>query len=104
MTSVRARSHPHGRRRGAALCAVAVVLTGTSPGQAAGAPGRHIAGLRVSREDAGDGASYGSSAMSANGRYVLFTSEASNLVAGDTNGESDAFVRDLASGAPGGSH
>ena len=36
--------------------------------------------------------------MSANGRYVVFTSEASNLVAGDTNGVSDVFVRDLASG------
>jgi hypothetical protein len=29
-----------------------------------------------------------------NGRFVAFDSTASNLVAGDTNGESDAFVRD----------
>lgn len=29
-----------------------------------------------------------------NGRYVAFTSYASNLVQGDTNGSSDAFVRD----------
>jgi uncharacterized repeat protein (TIGR01451 family) len=33
-------------------------------------------------------------AISADGRYVAFTSYASNLVAGDTNGSSDIFVRD----------
>lgn len=33
--------------------------------------------------------------MSANGRYVAFTSSATNLVAGDTNGLYDVFVRDL---------
>jgi hypothetical protein len=33
--------------------------------------------------------------MSADGRYVSFASPASNLVAGDTNGEQDIFFRDL---------
>ncbi|HZQ48224.1 MAG TPA: hypothetical protein VFC07_14505, partial [Verrucomicrobiae bacterium] len=33
--------------------------------------------------------------VSTNARYVAFYSEASNLVAGDTNGFRDAFVRDL---------
>jgi Tol biopolymer transport system component len=33
--------------------------------------------------------------ISANGRFVAFTSEASNLVPGDTNNTSDIFVRDL---------
>jgi Tol biopolymer transport system component len=33
-------------------------------------------------------------AISANGRYVAFTSGASNLVAGDTNGNWDVFVHD----------
>ena len=37
--------------------------------------------------------------ISADGRYVAFTSNASNLVAGDTNGASDVFVRDLQTGA-----
>jgi Tol biopolymer transport system component len=32
--------------------------------------------------------------ISADGRYVAFQSDASNLVAGDINGESDVFVRD----------
>jgi Tol biopolymer transport system component len=33
-------------------------------------------------------------AISAHGRFVTFLSDASNLVAGDTNGTSDVFVRD----------
>lgn len=33
--------------------------------------------------------------ISADGRYVAFVSDASNLVPGDTNGGSDVFVRDL---------
>ena len=37
--------------------------------------------------------------LSANGRYVVFTSAASNLVAGDTNGVTDIFVKDLQTGA-----
>ena len=35
------------------------------------------------------------SAITADGRYVAFTSTATNLVAGDANGVSDVFVRDL---------
>ena len=37
-------------------------------------------------------------ALSADGTKVLFTSDASNLVAGDTNGTSDDFVKDMATG------
>ena len=41
------------------------------------------------------GNSYSESAsISANGRYVAFESVASNLVAGDSNGYQDVFVRD----------
>lgn len=36
--------------------------------------------------------------ISSDGRLVAFQSEASNLVAGDTNGETDAFVRDRLNG------
>jgi Tol biopolymer transport system component len=35
------------------------------------------------------------SAVSRDGRYVAFTSDASNLVEGDTNDRQDVFVRDL---------
>jgi Tol biopolymer transport system component len=45
----------------------------------------------------GNGNSY-SPAISANGRFVAFASEATNLVRGDTNGATDIFVHDLASG------
>ena len=37
--------------------------------------------------------------LSANGTKVAFISNASNLVAGDTNGTADVFVKDLATGA-----
>jgi Tol biopolymer transport system component len=37
----------------------------------------------------------GTGALSNDGRYVAFRSEASNLVRGDTNGVMDAFVRDM---------
>lgn len=37
-------------------------------------------------------------AISSNGRYVAFTSGASNLVSGDTNGVDDIFVHDLQTG------
>src|SRR5688572_4209052 len=45
----------------------------------------------------GDGTSH-ASAISADGRYVAFASWASNLVAGDTNGSGDVFVRDRQTG------
>jgi len=37
-------------------------------------------------------------AMSADGRYVVFESDASNLVGDDTNGQRDIFVKDLVTG------
>ena len=37
-------------------------------------------------------------AITADGRYVAFTSDATNLVSGDTNGTSDAFVHDRQTG------
>lgn len=42
-----------------------------------------------------------SSALSGNGRFVVFQSEATNLLGpgGDTNGQPDVFLRDLATGA-----
>src|SRR5262249_48833544 len=46
----------------------------------------------------GNGDSYYPS-ISADGRCVAFEGDATNLVAGDTNGVSDAFVRDRCSAA-----
>lgn len=45
----------------------------------------------------GDGPSQGGS-LSADGTLVVFHSEATNLVAGDTNGKKDVFLRDLTAG------
>src|SRR5207244_877862 len=56
--------------------------------------------VRVSLVDDGseaNGPSY-EPAMTPDGRFIAFTSEASNLVPGDTNGTNDVFVRDLVNG------
>lgn len=58
------------------------------------------AGDPLSRGNAdvvGDG-SVGDAAVSADGSVVAFTSDATNLVPGDTNGARDLFVRDLGTG------
>ncbi len=55
---------------------------------------------RVNVPSGGAQAQYGAwyPAISADGRYVTFTSHATNLVAGDTNGSDDVFVHDRAAG------
>jgi Tol biopolymer transport system component len=45
-----------------------------------------------------DGQQSAGPSMSYDGRYVAYDSAASNLVDGDTNGSTDAFVRDLVAG------
>ena len=54
--------------------------------------------VRVSLDSAGgEGNGFSDSpSISADGRFVAFRSDASNLVAGDTNGSYDVFVYDLA--------
>lgn len=53
--------------------------------------------LRISVNDAGQTANGASDApaISANGRFVAFSSAASNLVSDDTNNVSDIFIRDI---------
>ncbi|MGH8972193.1 MAG: TolB family protein, partial [Acidimicrobiia bacterium] len=55
---------------------------------------------RVSLGNAGEQADAPSydPAISADGRFVAFVSEAANLVGGDTNGTADVFVRDVRQG------
>ena len=80
-----------GARIIARFMALAIVI----PGQAATvAPGDMT---RVSVDSNGVQANGPSShpSISASGRYVVFGSNASNLVAGDTNNQVDVFVRDL---------
>jgi Tol biopolymer transport system component len=55
----------------------------------------------VSVDSAGaqaDGHSQYAPALSSDGRFVAFTSDATNLVPGDTNGYTDVFVRDRSGG------
>ena len=81
------------RRRGALVLGLALVLAlGLSAGGwASGAKTRRAS--VSSGGQGGDGPSYNPS-ISADGRYVAFDSAASNLVAGDTNGNYDVFVYD----------
>lgn len=44
------------------------------------------------------GGGSGNPQISADGRYVVYESSATNLVAGDTNGSSDVFIRDRTAG------
>jgi Tol biopolymer transport system component len=76
------------------VTAVVVVAAATS---ASGASSVSIA--RVSVNSNGDQSARDSFApsISENGRYVVFQSDAPNLVAGDSNASSDIFVRDLSS-------
>ena len=51
--------------------------------------------VSVSSDGAQGNGSSGLASISANGRYVVFQSTATNLVEGDVNGHSDIFIRDL---------
>ena len=65
--------------------------------QASQACGIYEAGLvSVASDKTQANAASSAASISANGRYVLFTSAATNLVAGDTNGFSDVFLHDSA--------
>lgn len=88
-------------RRGTAGVAVAAALLGTTAAGAAGAAAWGSTS-RVSVSSTGEQADNTSvvraSGISAHGRYVAFTSLASNLVRGDTNFTYDVFVRDRLAG------
>jgi len=72
-----------------------VVLRGLACGAGWGGTTER-ANVASSGEQANDNSS--SPALSADGRYVAFTSLASNLVEGDTNDRGDIFVHDRGCG------
>lgn len=89
-----------GRYRRLFLCACLLFITGLLLVAAGGLHPARAAGpttILVSVTTAGRPAGQTSSqpAISADGRFVAFTSKANNLVAGDTNRKTDVFVRDL---------
>ncbi|WP_329334352.1 hypothetical protein OG866_12885 [Streptomyces sp. NBC_00663] len=82
-----------------ALVAGLLTLSATTASAApAPAPAPRTERLGVSATgEQGDSATYGPE-FSGNGRFAVFSSDASNLVPGDTNGLRDVFVRDLRKG------
>jgi Tol biopolymer transport system component len=82
------------RRRGslALMSSLAVVLA--VPAAAAA----DIERVSVGPAGAQSNAASGSAAVSRDGRFVAFASEAANLMAGDSNGAADVFIRDRVTG------
>ncbi len=76
-----------------AIIAAAVLL----PGAAGAAASTERVSVTSAELEANGGDSVGA-AVSADGRFIAFSSEATDLVAGDGNGMSDVFVRDRALG------
>ena len=64
----------------------------------------NISTIRVSVDSSGNETAFGSfsiqASISADGRFVAFSSNADNLVANDNNNTFDVFVRDTCAGAP----
>ena len=89
----------HSKKLLAAAFLAAVATTAlTAPAASAAPRAPHTEKASVAPDGTdGSGASGGQS-LSADGRYLAFVSDADNLVAGDTNGLDDAFVRDLKTG------
>lgn len=78
--------------------AILVALAASSGHAAAAAAGTE----RVSTDSSGvegNGLTFSPPSVAAEGRYVAFASEASNLVPGDTNSQSDIFVHDRQTGS-----
>ncbi|CAL9575131.1 Tol-Pal system protein TolB [Streptomyces sp. enrichment culture] len=103
-----------GSRRGLGTAAVAVAtavaacVTSAAPAAAQPAPrgaqhehahhGKKPGARHALRLTQGADAGSAAPSLSADGRYAVFTSSASNLVPGDTNGAPDVFLRDLRTG------
>ncbi len=88
---------PSSRRAPAPWAAVALSLLAVlATASAAGPAGPEIVSVTAGGI-AGDGGS-SAGAVTPNGRYVAFTSDATNLVPGDTNQVPDVFVRDRGTG------
>ncbi|MFC9508657.1 TolB family protein [Streptomyces sp. NPDC057002] len=94
MTSIR-------RATSVALGVALAVTVGTAaalPATAAPAPVPRTEKASVAPDGSDGDASSGGPSLSADGRHLAFVSRAGNLVAGDTDGLADAFVRDLETG------
>lgn len=90
------RSAPR-RGRGVLIVAIAALPLATVVASPPAKGRAVLVSVNADGTGGGNGRSV-SSSLSANGRFVAFSSEASDLVGGDTNGTWDLFVRDLTNG------
>ena len=88
----------HGISRAAVSLAAATTVVSLVPGAAGAYAPASVSRVSVGSAGVQADSFSGGSAVSATGRYVVFVSFATNLVAGDTNGTSDVFVRDRLAG------
>lgn len=93
----------HVRRSARVVLVAAMLSAGAVPAVAVDRSGDAIGLVSVGATGGGgDGPSFSGTekglGVSANGRFVVFSSYASDLVAGDANGQRDVFVRDTATG------
>ena len=81
--------------RSAAVLTLIFMLTGAIPGSVSPAQAAPGDTTRVSVDSSGAQGNDGSTnaAISGDGRYVAFTSSATNLVSNDTNDSEDVFVQ-----------
>lgn len=89
----------HSARSGAlASLAAVAVLVGPTGGPPAAAVVDDVVEVSVSSAEVPADGPSGEPDMSADGRYVAFTSTGDNLAGGDSNGDSDVFLRDTVTG------
>jgi TolB protein len=86
------------RRAGCVALLAAALAVAALPGLAHAAPPIELISEGFGGAAADGDSLAGPNAVSADGNVVAFTSSASNLVAGDTNGVDDIFVRDRSTG------
>lgn len=82
-------------RVGCVLVVAAGLVAGPAVAVAGAAPSTVRVSVSSANVEANAASGRGGVAISANGRYVAFISDASNLVPGDGNGVADVFVRDM---------
>jgi hypothetical protein len=73
----------------------AAVVAGSAAPAVGAAPSTQRVSVSSASAEANGASGLGGVAISANGRYIAFISDASNLVPGDGNGVADVFVRDM---------
>ncbi|MFH8406563.1 TolB family protein [Streptomyces sp. NPDC018019] len=80
------------------VCALAALLPAATA-DARSAPPHGTERVSVAADGTQGNGGSSASAISADGRYVAFDSDATGLVPGDTNGQPDVFVKNLRTGA-----